>query len=297
MDTMSWIVISAMAVLIFALLIKIHLLRKSADEIRRALEQKLSHDTNTLIDISSHDRKMRSLAADINRQLRLLRQERQRYQQGDTELKAAVTNISHDLRTPLTAICGYLELLEREEKSAAASRYLEIIGGRALVLRQLCEELFSYSVLNSSEKEPRLERQCLNNALEESIADSYTSLSAAGIIPCIHIPDDKIFSLFDKSLLSRVFENILNNAAKYSDGDLFIKLDSDGAIIFKNTASKLDPLLTAKLFDRFYTLEAARRSTGLGLSIARELTEKMGGSIDAVFKDGSLTVSIKLKNS
>lgn len=290
MEIWVWAVFGAMAVLIAALILKIHLLRKSAAEISRAFEDRLSQDTNTLIDISSRDRCMRSLADDINRQLRLLRQERQRCQQGDAELKAAVTNISHDLRTPLTAICGYLDLLAREDCSDEARRYLDIIQGRAHSLRELTEELFRYSVIVSEEKEPALEALSLNAALEESIASAYASLSAAGISPCIHICEEKVIRQLDKGLLSRILGNILSNAAKYSDGDLDISLENNGEIRFRNSASRLDKLQTEKLFDRFYTVEAARHSTGLGLSIARDLTERMGGKISARYENGSLTV-------
>ena len=292
MEIWVWAVFGAMAVLIAALILKIHLLRKSAGEISRAFEDRLSQDTNTLIDISSRDRRMRSLADDINRQLRLLRQERQRCQQGDAELKAAVTNISHDLRTPLTAICGYLDLLAREDCSDEARRYLDIIRGRADSLRELTEELFRYSVIVSEEKEPELEAVSLNAALEESIASAYASLSAAGIDPCIHIPEETIMKKLDKSLLSRIFGNILSNAAKYSDGDLSVALSPEG-IRFQNTASRLDKLQAERLFDRFYTVESARSSTGLGLSIAKELTEKMGGSISAEYEQSSLTVILR----
>ena len=96
----------------------------------------------------------------------------------------------------------------------------------------------------------------------------------------------------DKSLLSRIFGNILSNAAKYSDGDLQITLAENGEMRFRSSAPRLDKLQTEKLFDRFYTVEAARRSTGLGLSIARELTERMGGSIRADHENGSLTVTL-----
>lgn len=290
MEIWVWAVFGAMAILIAVLIVKIHLLRKSAGEISRAFEDRLSQDTNTLIDISSRDRCMRSLADDINRQLRLLRQERQRCQQGDAELKAAVTNISHDLRTPLTAICGYLELLQREDCSDEARRYLDIIRGRADSMRELTEELFRYSVIVSEEKEPVLEALSLNTVLEESIASAYASLSAADISPCIHICEEKVIRQLDKGLLSRILGNILSNAAKYSDGDLDIRLENNGEIRFRNSASRLDKLQTEKLFDRFYTVEAARRSTGLGLSIARDLTERMGGKISAGYENGSLTV-------
>ncbi len=117
MEIWLWALIGIMAIIIAALLIKIHLLQKAASEIKDAFADRLITDTNTLIDISSRDRYMKSLANSINVQLRKLRSEHLRFIQGDTELKKnAVTNISHDLRTPLTAICGYLELFYLNRK-------------------------------------------------------------------------------------------------------------------------------------------------------------------------------------
>ena len=94
-----------------ALLIHLLLLRHSITEVARGLEDKLKTDTNTLISISSGDRAVRALAAGINDQLKLLRRERLRLQSGNGELKAAITNVSHDLRTPLTAMCGYIAMM------------------------------------------------------------------------------------------------------------------------------------------------------------------------------------------
>ena len=112
-----WILCCILLIVVFFLITKIIFIEKSIDEIHTEFQERLSSDTNTLIDISSRDPHLRKLASEINIQLRLLRKERHRYHQGDLELKEAITNISHDLRTPLTAINGYLDLLEREEKS------------------------------------------------------------------------------------------------------------------------------------------------------------------------------------
>ena len=117
MELLLWGMDALLCGLLAVLLIKLRLMQKSADEIKEAFGSRLLSGSNTLIDISSGDRALRHLAGTINKALRKLRAERQRFQQGDTELKNAVTNISHDLRTPLTAICGYLDLLEEEEKS------------------------------------------------------------------------------------------------------------------------------------------------------------------------------------
>ncbi len=292
MEIWLWAFIGIMAVMIATLLVKIYMLRKSAKEIEKAFADRLITDTNTLIDISTGDRYMRSLANAVNVQLRILRAERYRFRQGDTELKNAVTNISHDLRTPLTAICGYLDLLEKEDKSETVERYLEVIRNRAELLAQLTEELFRYSVIISGERESVKEPVVINGVLEESIAAFYTAFNERGIVPDIRMPEKKIIRMLDRSALTRVFSNLLNNAMKYSDGDLDIVLTDAGEIIFTNTALRLNEIQVGRLFDRFYTVEAARKSTGLGLAIARTLIEQMNGTISAEYKNGRFSICI-----
>lgn len=284
--------IGILGILVFLLLMKIHLMQKAALEILEAFETKLTADTNTLIGISSRDPYLRRLAASINIQLRILRDQRHKYQNGDQELKEAVTNISHDLRTPLTAICGYLDLLEQEPLNENAARYLSLIENRTEAMKQLTEELFRYSVILSTQ-ELELETVCLNGVLEESIAAFCAALSARGIQPQIHISSQRIEKQLNREALSRVFGNILNNALKYSDGDLEITLWDDGEIEFANGASGLNDVQVGKLFDRFFTVEAARNSNGLGLAIAKTLVEQMGGSISAEYKSGQLSIRIR----
>lgn len=282
---------AALAAAVLALLVKIHLLRRAAEEIRLGFSLRLETDTNTLISLSSRDKPMCCLASEINSQLRLLRKERRRYQQGDQELKDAVAGVSHDLRTPLTAICGYLDLLEREEKSEAAERYLVLIRNRADHMRALTEELFRFSVVLSSRPLSPVPLS-LNRALEEGLAAYYGALTERGIVPSVRMPDAPVMRELDSGALSRVFGNILSNALKYSAGDLTVELDEAGTVAFSNTAPGMTPVLAQKLFDQFFTVETGRGSTGLGLSIARGLTERMGGTISARCRDGVLTVTV-----
>ena len=173
----------------------------------------------------------------------MLRKERHRYQQGDLELKEAITNISHDLRTPLTAINGYLDLLEREEKSETVHCYLSQIQNRTDVLKNLTEELFRYSVVTSFQ-ELKPERMDVVRALEESLLSFYAVMH------------------------------------------------KNGCVTFSNTAHNLNYVTVGRLFDRFYTVEASRNSTGLGLSIAKLLIERMGGSIGAIYNNDKLQIKI-----
>lgn len=289
-----WGVIGMLLCIIAALLVKVYLLRKSAREIAEEFADRLMTDTNTLIDISTKDKYMCELADAINTQLRSLRAQRHRFVQGDAELKNAVVNISHDLRTPLTAICGYLELLEQEESAAEVQRYVHVIQNRTELLNQLTEELFRYSILLSTESREADETVVINDVLEESIAAFYSDFHARGMNLDIQLCDTKVIRNMDRSDLSRVFSNLLNNAVKYSDGDLRITLSQMGEITFTNTVRGLDEVQVERLFDRFYTVETARKSTGLGLAIARTLVEQMHGSIAAEYKEDKLCIRIWL---
>ena len=284
MEFQGIVFICVLTLCVLTILIYLLILRHSIREVAEELEEKLRTDTNTLISISIGDSSVQLLASRINRQLRALRKERLKLQTGNDELTTAVTNISHDLRTPLTAICGYLDLLEQEPQSEKSGRYLAVIRERTDAMRSLTEELFRYSVITATMDELCMERVSLNDILEQSLAGFYGALSARGITPELQMPEEKV--------VRRIFDNILSNAVKYSSGDLAVSLMPDGAVTFSNSAPSLSRVQAERLFDRFYTVETARSSTGLGLSIAKLLTEKMGGTITAEYENGHLQICI-----
>lgn len=292
MELWCIVLICSLALAALCLLAYLLVLRHSLREAAEELDEKLRTDTNTLISISSGDRAVQSLVTHINRQLQALRRERLRLQTGNDALTVAVTNVSHDLRTPLTALCGYLDLLEQEPQTEAAARYLAVIRERTDAMRALTEELFRYSVLTATADELHTEPVCLNDVLEQSLAGFYGALSARGITPSVQLPEEKVIRPLDATALRRVFDNILSNAAKYSDGDLAVVLTPDGEVTFSNRASALSRVEAARLFDRFYTVDSARGSTGLGLSIAKLLTEKLHGTISADYENETLRICI-----
>lgn len=243
-------------------------LRHAVREIAAQLDTKLHSDTNTTLSLSSGDRRVRQLAVKINRELRELRTQRLRLQNGDTALKEAITNVSHDLRTPLTAICGYLDLLETEE-------------------------LLQYSVVTADPTALSLTPVRMNDVLAESLAGFYGALCAKGITPEIRMAEHTVVRLLHAESLRRVFDNILQNAVRYAVRDLCVTLSEEGNVTFANHAPEMSPVQVERLFDRFYTVETARSTTGLGLSIARQLTEKMHGRIDADYENGILTICLR----
>ena len=287
-----WVAVLVLGLLTVMLAIKVVLLRKSARVLREELLRRRNEETNTLLSLPSRDREMRLLTSTLNRELRSLRQDRLRYQQGDQELKDAVAGISHDLRTPLTAISGYLELLKSQQLPPDATRYLEQVESRTQSMKRLTEELFQYSVAASTEK-LELQPVDLGRALEETLLAFCGALESRGITPEIHLTEKKVIRYLDPGALNRVLGNLLTNALKYSPGDLSVSLDESGRIAVSNSAPQLDPITTGRLFDRFYTVEAAKNSTGLGLSIAKALTERMGGKIWAEFSQGRLTLLVE----
>ena len=290
---MVWVLAAGLALVALGLGLKVALLRHGMKALGRDLVERRGQDTNTLLSLPCRDRELRRLASALNQELRALRQERLRYQQGDKELKEAVVNISHDLRTPLTAISGYLQLLQGQDLPPDTQRYLEQIGGRTQAMKRLTEELFRYSVVGSEENLAR-EPVDLRRAVEEALLSFYGTLEGRGIEPQVRLPEEKVERLLDPAAVNRVLGNILTNALKYSAGDLEVTLEESGRLTFSNSAPGLDPVAAGRLFDRFYTVEAARNSTGLGLSIAKELTQRMGGSIGAELHGGTLTVWLKL---
>ena len=289
---LPWLLCVVLLMIALASFARLRLLQNSLDDIGRQLGERLSSDTNNPIFLSSRDPHALKLAAELNVQLKELRRQRQQYENGDRELKEAVTNVSHDLRTPLTAICGYLELLGKGDKTPDQARYMALIADRAEAMRQLTEELLRYSVAAGGEEEPALEPVDLNAAVEEAVASFYGALVEGGVTPRVSLPEERVVRNLDRAALSRVLGNLLNNALKYSGGDLSVVLEPDGSITLSNAAPELDEVQVGRLFDRFYTVESARRSTGLGLSIARSLTERMGGTIAARYEEGRLAVAL-----
>ena len=286
------IALSISIIIIIALTLKLISVKRSLREIRTQYKDREDLTSNSLICVSSRDKDVKKLAGDINSSLKKATAAYHKYNEGDAELKASITNLAHDIRTPLTSICGYLNLMEKIDKSEQMERYLKIVSERADFMKNLTEELFEYSVVSGADEEVVLEKASLNRILEDSIMDYYGAITEKGITPIVDITENKIERMINTSHLERVFSNLISNALKYSDKDLVITLDDDGVITFKNTSYDLTNVEVEKLFNRFYTVHTGRNSTGLGLSIAKKFVEEMNGTISASLEDNMLVIRI-----
>ena len=286
----------ALAITVIILTVKILVMKKSVKEIHTQLPTLIEGDTNALINISSSDGEIKKLAGLLNSQIKLLREKELTYINGDKELKGAITNVAHDIRTPLTAICGYVDMMKEESNPAKLDKYLSIISERANALKILSEELFKYSVATNKTqtKKQELEKIDVNSLLQDTLFSFYTKFCERDIIPELNAVESSIPRITDKNSLTRIFSNIIENAIKYSDGDFIVTVKDDGTILFSNTAHNLNSVDVGKLFDRFFTVENGKYSTGLGLSIAKQLTKQLGGEIFAQYQNAMLTITLKI---
>ena len=138
------------------------------------------------------------------------------------------------------------------------------------------------------------ETYCINEIIEDTLVSFYSIFKAKNIVPKIDICKEKIYRDIDKNTMTRVFENILSNVSKYSDGNFKVRLESNGKITFSNKTESLDATTAQKIFDRYFTVENAKKSTGIGLSIAKQLVELNGGKILAKYQNGDLIIEIEM---
>ena len=272
------------------LIIKLCIIKHSIKEIEKAFTYILKSDTNNIITISSSDKDIKNLAININNNLIDLRKQTIQFKSGNQELKKIITNISHDLRTPLTSIKGYIDLVSKENLSNKQKQYLKIIEKKSNEMTELTNQLFEFSKLIDVDIEK--EECCINEILEETLVGYYNIFKEKNIIPKVFISNKKIYKLVNKISIIRIFENILSNVSKYSTGDFKVTMDDNGTIIFSNKANFLDTTTVQKIFERYFSVENAKDSTGIGLSIAKKLIELNDGTIKATYNNGYLFIEI-----
>lgn len=276
------------------LIVKVFLIKKTMREIEKSFTYILESDTNNIVTISSLDKDIKNLTINLNKNLMELRKQKLEYKNGNQELKKIITNISHDLRTPLTVINGYIDLLQKENKNVEQERYIKIIKEKIYELQELTEQLFEFSKTVDVDLEVKKEECCLNDILEESLANYYNQFKEKNIIPKISISNKKINKMVNRIAIIRIFENILSNVLKYSNGNFEVILNDDGIITFSNKANSLDAITVQKIFDRYFTVENAKESTGIGLAIAKQLIEQNRGKITAEYVNGYLIIKLYL---
>ena len=285
-----------LAITVIVLLIKVVLLERAFKEIGDQVKDHMDGTNSSIFQLSTSNKEARKLANDLNGALQELHAERVFLKDGDKRMKENVTAISHDLRTPLTAINSYVDLLENETDEARRREYLDRIKDRTSELKDMTGELFKYSVSSDTQYDSQLSNEDLDlkNIIENSLISFYKEFTSKGIDPQTEFPSEKVIINSNRKTLMRIFDNVFSNVAKYATS-LSVELSDDCVVTVSNDAPDLTPVQVSKLFDKYYTVTDGTNSTGLGLSIAKDLVGRMGGSISAGLSDGLLTITIKFK--
>ena len=286
-----FLIISLVLIIIF-LIYYIIGINISIKEIEDNLEIILNNDTNQLITISTTNKMINKLVKNLNKNLKEIRKLEIIYKNGSKELQESITNISHDLRTPLTAIKGYIDLIKKEKSKTKITEYLKIIENKSGDLAFLTEQLYDYSKSLDLKDNIKKEKVCLNDVLEDTILSYYALIKKKNLTPEINITTKRIYRKIDKNMLTRILENIISNTIKYTNEDIKITLLDNGKIIFKNKTNLLDTISINKIFDRYYTIENGSNTSGIGLSIAKQLVKINNGKIHAKYNQGYLIVEI-----
>jgi len=269
--------------------------KKEVKKVRMQLQNYNNRMTNKKIDMALFDKNIENLGAEINRLIELYVNENKKRVHFEQEQQQVITNMSHDLRTPLTSILGYIQMAKAIDISVEERReLLSIAENRAKRLETLLNDFFDLSVIESSVS---LISEPINikKITIEILMSFYDRFNEKNMKPIIHMPEYDIMIISDESAITRVVENLFSNAFIHSDGNIVISLeerDSMARLVVKNDTHKLTEKDVNRMFDRFYMADQSRlgNSTGLGLSIVKGMMEKMNGKVTGQLNDGQLSI-------
>jgi len=285
---------SILGLLLIVCLLRLIFLKREVRNLNLALLAIINTDTNAQLTTLTSDKGIAAFVKTINLMLERNRRDFVEKVRTETDLKRAITNISHDLRTPLTSAKGYLQMLESAELDAETkTRYLAIIQERLDALQTLMNSLFEFARVMEGDIIIDMQPVNICNVLRDVLSANFTELNNRGFTVDADIPDTPVLCLCDADALQRVLQNLIKNA--YTHGKEYLRIRPDGSTI--EIANKLNgPIDTSQIFDRFYTADASRsnKSTGLGLAIVKELMARMGGQVSASVKGDMLVMRVVL---
>lgn len=290
------LVLAIITAVVLLFLIILH--RHEIKDVTRQLRDLKNKNTNGLVHTAGSNKE---LIGEINSLLREIRENRIDYLQKNHAVEQMMTNISHDLRTPLTSAMGYIQIIQNSDLSEdEKSRELAIVEQRLIRLEELINSFFEFSQIISSGKVPEKETFNLVAVLEETVMhyfDDYQDRNRKIILNC---GEHKLSMISNKNMLLRIFDNLISNALKHGEGNLSISVNINDEIRIRFENNLSDPSVDiSHIFDEFYTTDISRTkgNTGLGLAIAKQFTEMLGGSISARNTDGhfELVLSFPIK--
>ncbi len=274
-------------------------LEKGLHQAARKMREQMVDETTARLALPCPSAGAEELLVCLNDLLEQRQEERAHYRRKEQELRRQIANVSHDLRTPLTSILGYLQLLEQEELPPEKRReYFQVVEGRARTLQTFIAAFYDLSRIEGGELPLERERVDLGRALSDQLAAAYEQIEESGLEMEVDVAADLPLVWADSGAVTRIFSNLLTNALRHGSDTLSIKLYRKGNVIvsaFSNRAEGLTAEDAAHVFERFYTADKMRtgQSTGLGLAIVKALAERMGHAVCARWEDGVFTIEVR----
>lgn len=284
-------------ILVIFLLAYILYMKREMINISNQLNNYNDFKSGKMIDINLINKEVELLAESINRHIKISNELRLNEVKSKEKLKEMIASISHDLRTPLTSIVGYIQMIKlKNNLDDKNMEYLSRVEKKAKDLQIMLEDFFILSVAESSEYNMDFEYVNIKEILCDTLVEFYDELEKRNTEPEIIIEDVQNI-IGDKNSIVRIIENLMSNILKYSSEDVSIKLKGNNKSViltFMNTVEKDNKIDTDKMFDKFYKnsdLSRTTKSTGLGLSIVKTLIEKMNGSVHATQIENRLYIT------
>lgn len=292
-----YIMIGVLSVLILILIGILISYKRQVKDICRQLRFLQECDSNMLITTEMKKGHIGELAELLNTLLKERKKERADYQKKEQMIADIYTNLSHDIRTPLTSLDGYFQLLEETQEENDRKRYIQIIQERIESLKEMLEELFTYTKLQNGTYELKLEPQNVGQILKETVFSYYDDWAEQGISPQFEITEEPVWIRGNKQALRRTIQNIIKNGLDHGNKEIRIQLsrnEKQMELVFRNKIEPGEQIDISRVFERFYKADKARSksSTGLGLSIAKGFVEKMHGEIAAEIKEDWFCIKI-----
>ncbi|QKY68404.1 sensor histidine kinase KdpD [Lentibacillus sp. CBA3610] len=274
--------------------------KKEVRKISKQLQTYNNRKTNKKINGALLDKDIENLSLEINKLIDLHVKESREKIRFEKDQKQTIANMSHDLRTPLTSILGYIQMAESDSVTEEQNAYLSIASKKAKRLESLLNDFFELSVIESTDHHLTFERINIRNLTIDGLMHFYGHFNERNIEPIITMPENDVYIIADESAITRIIENLCSNAVSHSNGNIMISLeeaDSTVRLVVKNDAHTLTENDAVHLFDRFYMADRSRsgKSTGLGLSIVKSFMDKMNGTVTANLKDGQLAIVCEWK--
>ncbi len=296
---MYTLIIGGLTALIIVLLIWIIIIKRNIYEAAEELAKTRDEEYNRHVRVTLTDKSVEKLAAEINKNIDYQKSLKLETEQSRQSIKQSVSDIAHDLRTPLTVIKGNLQMLEKEELSPKARENLRISEQKADTLKEMVDEFFEMSVLESDSSSVILEKIDIVGFLAEFVIENETLIREKGLTPEINFPERSIYVKADRKMLGRVFSNLMTNILKYAEESFFLTVegaDEGCSILLGNKVRDPEAIDVERIFDRTYRADKARSvgGAGLGLYIAKLLVEKQKGTIDARPDGDNLVFCVKL---